>query len=167
MHVKYVVHFLAAACQCILVQLPTTKAEFLAPGNFRNLSVRDIFVNQNCDDEFACRSSSFNSSNCELEGVCSKVQECNGREGFPPVEYPLEDWQMSQAEPDTPGCTLLLERPKNPPSATFSGQGSRTLLVNGSLVDLNPCYTQRMEPLNSSFALVFWLKANCRNWYVL
>ncbi|RUS72680.1 hypothetical protein EGW08_019561 [Elysia chlorotica] len=164
----YAVRLLTAACLGTLISLvPTVQSEFLSPGAFRAVSVHNISVSQNCDDEFACRSGSFNSTNCQDSGVCSKVLECNGREGFPPVEYPLGDWQMSQTGLDTAGCTLRSEQPQNPPSVTFPRPGIRTLVVNGSAVDLNPCYTQRAEPLNSSFALVFWLKADCRNCSVL
>ena len=151
----------------VLAPAVTVEADFLSPGSFRNLSVREISVRQDCDDEFACRSNSFDNNNCEIQGVCSKVLECNGRQGFPSMEYPLVDWQSSQnGSEDTPGCSLVTGQPQNPPPVTFPLSESRTLLVNGSAAELSPCYTQRADPLNSSFSLVFWLRADCRNWYV-
>ncbi|XP_012936274.1 uncharacterized protein LOC101856621 [Aplysia californica] len=132
-------------------------------GEVELITRASINVSQFCQDELACRST-LNTSSCDKDGFCSEVVSCNGRGGFPAVEYPLGDWEPAD---DHEGCQVVDKTPTSPPSTLARHNSDKTLAINGSADGLAACFVKRKDPVGDVFSLVFWLRAVCGNCSVL
>ncbi|XP_059151406.1 uncharacterized protein LOC131937784 isoform X2 [Physella acuta] len=116
-----------------------------------------------CNSFLECRQS-LNNTVCKDKNVCQEILTCNGRNGWPSVEYPMQTWDYHNT---SDRCTVMnsLPLPYQPPTSHWAGY--RTLLVNSSSAVTSVCYFHMNSSTSSSFTLVFWLSASCQNCSVL